>query len=511
MKAQLQQLFEQLAGASAGVKMVLATGVLAALGWVAFSGYQAKNPSFRQLYSQLPPNESAAVQSALAGAGIRYEASQPPSPYVIHVEESRYYEAQNAVALSGALASTPSGIQVGGSGDVFLSAGERNQTMRKRDWQEMENQLEALDFIVSAHVATSSPKTLLGRKPPPPTVAVMLQVSGGLEPSHAQADMVAKLVRHRFDVPASNVVISDQHGRSVYDGTRAGEDGADGMGLFEHKARYDERLTEVTNAVIDRAFGEDLAYIVVNSEWELVETETVTQRYDPKGTVVSQTTHNTETPQSGSSAGAAGTSSNLASNFGSSGGAGAPAASEPPVATSTEETKTSLVGQETQLTRRRTPKLSRMSVSLWLDQSLEQHRGDLEANVKTSVGFDESRGDIFSSLMSPVASVPRDAEGNIVTVELPEPVKEPSAMMALLLEHGIEALAAIAFLLVLFKTLKGSGAESSTVTATDQADQDLAGIELLAKSQIEELVRTDPERVSTILSHWASEESAAHS
>jgi flagellar M-ring protein FliF len=505
MKAQLQQLFEQLSQANAGVKMVLAAGALAALGWMGFSGYQAKNPAFRQLYSQLAPNDSAAVQSALAGAGIRYEASQPPGPYVIHVEESKFYEAQNAVALSGALTTAESGIQVGGSSDVFLSAGERNQTMRKRDWQEMEKQLEALDFVVRANVTTSSPKTLLGRKPQPPTVAVMLQVLGSLEPSRLQSDMVAKLVRHRFDVPASNVVISDQQGRSVYDGTRSGEDGADGMGLFEHKTRYDESLVERTNAVIDRAFGDGLAYIVVNSEWELVETETVTQRYDPKGTIVSQKTSNTETPQGGSGPGAGGDSS-----FGSSGAPQNPAG-EVPVATSTEETKTSLVGQETQLTRRRTPKLSRLSVSLWLDESLEPHRADLENNVKSAVGYDEARGDLFSSLMSPVASVPRDAEGNIVPTELPPPAEEPSAMMELLLEHGIEALAAVAFLLVLFKTLKGSAAQSAAASAASQADQDLAGIELLAKSQIEELVRTDPERVSTILSHWASEESAVRS
>lgn len=502
MKAQLQKLYELLSEANAGVKMVLAAGALAAVAWIAFSGYQAKNPSFRQLYSQLGPNESAAVQNALAGAGIRYEASQPPGPFVIHVEEDKYYEAQNAVALSGALSTTPSGIQIGDSSSVFQSAHERQQTMRKREWQEMENQLCALEFIVNANVTTSTPKTLLGRKPPPPTVAVMLQVSGGLEPTYAQADMVAKLVRHRFGVPASNVVISDQHGRSLFDGTRSGEDAPDSEGLFDHKNRFDETLTERTNEVLDRVFGDGLAYVVLNSEWEWEETETVTQTYDPKGTIVQQTTSNTETPQPSNSPAA-----NADGTPAPSGGSGSA-----PVATTNEETKTSLVGQETQLTRRRTPKLNRLSVSLWLDESLQDHKASLEENVKTSVGFDEARGDLFSSLMSPIASIPRDAEGNVAPIELPEPVEEPNAMMEMLLEHGIEALAAVAFLFILFKTLKGAQKEEATAAATSeaqaQADADLAGIELLARSQIEELVRTDPERVSTILSNWAKEEPA---
>jgi flagellar M-ring protein FliF len=516
MKAQLQKLVELFAQAGAGAKIVLAAGALALVAVLAYAGYRAGNPSFKQLYSELGAAEAAAVQNALAGAGIRYEVSgQPPGPFVLYVDEGRFYEAQNAVALAGALAAAPEGIRVGsgGASDVFMSADERRQSMRKRDWQEMEKQLEVLNFVRKASVSTSSPSTVLGRVPPPPTVAVMLQLVGGTELSRAQADTIAKLVRHRFNVPAANVVISDQTGRTLFDGTREDGDGPGDDGLFEHKQRYDENVAERTNAALDRVFGDGKAYVVVNTEWRWEELETVTERYDPKGVVVSETKSQSETPQGSSPpvGGLAGVTSNLAAGDGTTSSTPtAPDGGEVPVATSSEETRSSLVGKETELRRSRTPKLERLYVSLFLDASLDGDRAALEGNVKASVGFDESRGDQFSSLVTPIASLPRGPDGKPLPPEAPAPVQAPSPVVELLLTHGVEVLAALAFLLVLFKVLKGSKVAPKTAERTD-AEEGIQALERLARSQIEELVRTEPERVSSILSRWASEESTVRS
>jgi flagellar M-ring protein FliF len=311
----------------------------------------------------------------------------------------------------------------------------------------MERQLEVLDFVQRASVSTSVPQRSLGRKAEPQTVAVMLQLRGGTELTRAQSQTVAQLVRFRFDVPASNVMLSDQHGNSLYGGGDDGDGAPEGDDLFEHKQRYDEDLARRTNGVLEKMFGEGKAYVLVNTDWSWQDTETVTERYDPKGVVVSESKTRTETPQVGAPAvgGPAGTASNLATNFGSSDASGAAAPTvEAPVATTSEESKQSLVGRETQLARSRTPRLERMAVSLFIDETVVAESDALKGSVQASVGFDETRGDVFSAMVTPFASL-RDAEGNILEPEVPAPIEEPNALLEILLGRGVEILAALAF------------------------------------------------------------------
>src|SRR5262245_57258342 len=110
MKDVLRKLWSDIAKAPAGTKLTALGGVaiLAAVLWIA--GTWASRPSFVLLASDLDAPQSAAVQSALAGANVRFQVSQPPGPFVVHVDESQIYAAQNAVALAGALARAPEGI-----------------------------------------------------------------------------------------------------------------------------------------------------------------------------------------------------------------------------------------------------------------------------------------------------------------------------------------------------------------------------------------------------------------
>jgi hypothetical protein len=68
-------------------------------------------------------------------------------------------------------------------------------------------------------------------------------------------------------------------------------------------------------------------------------------------------------------------------------------------------------------------------------------------------------------------------------------------------------------LVLLFKTLKSGGKSSSKLAAMSNARakpptgvSDEQFLEMLARTQIEELLKKDPERVSSILSRWATEE-----
>jgi flagellar M-ring protein FliF len=509
---------QQIAGASTTSKIVVVAALLVLVAVFAVMSNLASRPSFVLLYSGLDAQHAATVQSALATANVRYQVSQPPAPFVIHIDESQFYAGQNAVALSGALDRAPEGIQTNGSGaaQVFLSAGERAQNVLKREWQELEKQLEELDFVQRARVSTSTPDPSPLRKSAPMTVAVTLTLKGA-ELTRAQGATVAKLVRYRFNVPADSVVVSDQSGRSLFDGSSMSDSAQTATDLLDHRRRHDDDLASKTNQVLDRVFGPGIAYVVVNSDWTYEQLESVKETLDPKNkVVVSETANKTTTPQ-GSSSGAggiAGSASNLASEFGATNAAvpsgGAKSATEDSAQTS-ESQKSTIVGKETSLKTSTAPKLAKMSVSLFLDESQKERLKDLEASVKTSVGFDDKRGDSFSSMVSPFASVKRDDAGKIVVPEPPKETSAPSRMTEMLVERSVEIAAALVFLFVLMKALKGARAGSvAAAGATPEGIMpDEHTLELMAKSEIEELVKTDPERVSSILSRWAAEREPA--
>ena len=107
-----------------------------------------------------------------------------------------------------------------------------------------------------------------------------------------------------------------------------------------------------------------------------------------------------------------------------------------------------------------------------------------------------------------LASVPRDANGNLLPETPAVPLEAPNALLTMLLEHGVEILAAAAFLLILFHSLRRGTrpivlAPAVAENESSEAPDEEVDLDLLARKRIEELLREEPERVGALLSHWA--------
>ncbi len=516
MKVNLTTFFEQARNTSPATRGVLALASFVLMASVGVVSYQANKSEFTLLYSELDESRAAAIQGALASGGLHYRVSAPPAPYSIHVDERSYYEAQNAVAVAGALNSSPKGINPtsAGAGAVFMSASERAQDVMKREWQEAEKQLEVFDWVARATVTTSIPDNnpLRARKPVTVAVALKLTGSGGLRAG--QIDTVTDIVCFRFGVPQENVVLSDQYGNNL----RNNVDDSQLAGVVQHQDRYDALLAAKANDVLSRILGEDRAYVVVNSDWTHEQTSSVEESLDDEHkVVVNEETFSTKTPQGsaglGQAGGPAGVSANINNEYGTN-NAATPAPAAPPgnpqtsdVATTDERRKTTVVGRTTASKINLAPRLSRLTVTLFLEDSVSEHASELESSVKSCVGFDEGRGDVFSSTTLPFAAVDRDENGTPLVAPVEIPAEPTNPMFEMALERGVEIVAALAFIFVLLRSLK-SGSKSAAVAAPahqldEQEDMDR---ELLARAQVEDLLRTDPQRVSDVLSRWAAEE-----
>lgn len=507
MNELLEKLLASLKGTSAGARLitVLVGGALVAV--AALAAMVTNRPHHELAFSGLTDHELAEVCKALSAAGIAFEQSQPPGPFTVYVDREQRSQAYMAAYGAGALDKPLEGIlSDAGMASVFNSAEERAQSVRKREWQEMERMLEELDFVAGASVRTSavSPSTLFNGQAPSPTASVTLNVVGGAELTSAQAATVANLVSRGLGVKRAELVISDQAGRSLYDGDSDTGEGREIKNLLAHQAEYDRRAAREANEVLRAILGENKARVTISSEWDFAQTTSSSETAE-KGGVVQETKTSSEKPLGSSGSTTAGLSSNTLDPD----SPGAPTAgtsnAAPLIEKTSEEKKSYAPSTKREQRVRIVPELKRLSVALFVDQGV-QDPTRLEEAVKTAVGFSEDRADAFSSVVLPFAVAPAvetPAEGTE-----PAPPSAPNPLLETLLQRGVEIVSAVVFLVLLLKTLKGSKKEkaAAAAAASEAAAGPLVDPELLARAQIDELLRSDPSKVGEILARWAREE-----
>ena len=506
MKDLLLSILGQLKNANGPTRAVIGAGVALLLVVAGVVSFRAQNPSFVLLYSGLDDSQLTAVQAAIANGDIRFKTSAPPAPYSVWVEESRQYEALSQVAMESALQADPRGISgTSGMESVWRSADEREQVILKKRWQEVELQLESFPWIGRAKVTSSTPPRgiLAYSEHEPLTVSAVLQLVGTSELPRGRSDTVVQIISFAFGVPPENVIVSDQNGQRLFDPSRSSP--ADD--LLAHQEEFDRTRTGRVQAALDRAYGPGMTIASVHGEWSYEEVETVEQSVDPTSKApVSEFISETETPSgtsvTGGPVGVAADAEEASSSV-----------TAESLATTSESSKEYEISRNTNLRRKTAPVLERLSVSVVVDRSLESELTQVEEATKGFAGFDQER-DTFSSMVATFPGFERDDEGLPVPAEA-VPAEEPmSPTVTLLLERAVEIVAALAFLLILFRSLKrGSPAPpepSQEVAASpsgDSAAEEYIDLDMLARAHVQELLESDPERVSTLLSRWALSDS----
>ena len=504
MKDLVQKLTHSFRSSTPGARVGMVVSTLAMLGLIGFTTFTATRPNFVPLVSGLNETQRASCTNALAQGGVSYRVSPLPGPFTLEVDERDKYSAQGLIDAAGALTPPARGILTDKSaGSVFMGMRERDQVTRKREWEDCEQQLRALEFVRDASVGASAEGGAFSRTDDR-TVAVTLSLAHGYILSRGQAQTVAALVSRRFGIPTAQVVIADQDGRLLYGGGLDQE----GFGMtdaYDIKRRYDADMESKVNGMLAQVFGDGTAYAMIDSTWTYDATESLTETYDPENKVTSTDYSRTERSmnEGGTVGGPAGTTSNIETNS-SAAGAGSNLNND----TIDEKRTSTQVGSTLLYTQKRTPELQHLSISLVVDETLSEELSDITKSVQAAVGFSEQRGDTMNSISTLFAGLERGEDGAPIAA-VTEEVK-PSAWKNWAMNHGLELLAAATFLFVLLRSLRGSKRALEQAIRGDEAssleDQDP---ELVARVTVEELVQSDPDQVSAILSRWAQDQPQA--
>jgi flagellar M-ring protein FliF len=490
-------------------KIVLAASGLAIL-FVAFMLFRvASAPSYTTLQAGIDPAKTGKITAALDQAGVSYKLeSNGTAVAVVSGQESKA-----RVALAG------QGLAAGGSQPGFelldkqkLGASTFQQQVAYQ--RALEGQISQtigqIDGISGAQVQLTLPKDdLFADEKQPATAAVLLTAdSATLDPAAVRgiASLVASSVQ---DLKPSNVTITDASGSMLWPQGDGTDSAAGAASKPAAEARYSSAMQATLGALIARTVGSDKAQVQVHADLNVDKATEEQLQYAKKGTPL-QSNVETETLKGtgGSGSNKTGANANIpqyAQNAASGGGN----------SDYKRKTDKTTYGVDKKVVKRTIAPgaVNKLDVALLVDKSVPAAQATALKNaVAAAAGINPKRGDTITQ--STIAfTKPKAAPG-------PAGLPVPPAFLAPLKYAGI-GLASILFLFFVTRALRKREQEAipmPTWLSEIEGPRPLAELERSTSptptaiaaeaggSQVDSLVREQPERVAQQLRAWISED-----
>ncbi len=459
MNAFLQQL-AQLGAARLIVMFGIAAGVAAALMMVAL---RIGDGDKALLFSGLDLADVADVASRLDQANIGYELGAGGA--TIFVDADQVLGARMLLAADGLPGSGSVGYEIFDSQDALGSTQFVQNINRLRALEgELARTIAHLDGVGAARVHLAIPeRRLFDRDASEPTASVFLDLRGdGFSARNARAvrNLVASAVP---GLKGARVTILDGEGRLLHDG--GGDDPEDAMALAmeDRRVAYEERLKARILDLVESVVGRGNARVQATAEMDFNRVTETEELYDPAGQVVrstrleeassderdadpaGETTADENVPALADDAGAAGPTSQAASN-------------------TTVEVINYEISKRTRNQIREVGAVTRLSVAVAVNtlDAPDEAEGDVVATprsaeelaqiaalVRSAIGFDETRGDTVEVVSVAFADRAQAPAGTLS----PAPMAFTSRDIVNALELAVLAVVAVMLILLVARPL----------------------------------------------------------
>jgi flagellar M-ring protein FliF len=490
-------------------KIVLAASGLAIL-FVAFMLFRvASAPSYTTLQAGVDPAKTGKITAALDEAGVSYKLENNGTAIAVVSGQ----ESKARVALAG------QGLAAGGSQPGFElldkqklgSSTFQQQVAYQRALEgQISQTIGQIDGISGAQVQLTLPKDdLFADEKQPATAAVLLTAdSATLDPGAVRgiASLVASSVQ---DLKPSNVTITDASGSMLWPQGDGTDSAAGAASKPAAEARYASGMQATLGALIARTVGTDKAQVQVHADLDVDKATEEQLTYAKKGTPL-QSNVETETLKGsgGSGSGKTGANANIPSYAQN-------AASGSGNSDYKRKTDKTTYGVDKKVMKRQIAPgaVNKLDVALLVDKTVPKDQAAaLKSAVAAAAGIDPKRGDTITQSVVSFAK-PKAAPG-------PAGLPVPAGFMAPLKYAGI-GLASILFLFFVTRALRKREQEAipmPTWLSEIEGPRPLAELERSTSptpaaiaaessgSQVDSLVRDQPERVAQQLRAWISED-----
>ncbi len=398
-----------------GPQKLIAMGVVAIglMGFFAFIIMRVTAPAMTTLFSEMTLQDSTAVAKELDQRGIKYELRNDGGTVLVPKDQSLRLRME----LAG------KGLPQGGG--VGYEIFDKTDSLSATSFVQNVNQLRALegelartirsiDRVQNARVHLALPdKQLFQREKKEARASIVLKVRGELDAGQVRAirHLVASAVE---GLKADRISIVDEAGRLLADG--AGDSTDVAGALAEKQQSYERRVRQQVEDIVASVVGRGRARVQVAAEMDFNRIQQTQESFDPESRVVRSTQTRNENNQSNEAKDGQVTVGNeLPGAQGQGGGNGTRDASQ-----KNEETVNYEISKTTRTEMIEGGRLKRISVAVLVDGSYaraangqpdyqpraQEDLDRITALVRSSIGYDQRRGDLIEVINLRFAEAP---------------------------------------------------------------------------------------------------------
>lgn len=387
-----------------GVRRLLVLGGVAVVvvAFLSFAMNRMMQPTYALLYGDLDLTDSGRIVEKLEGMSVPYQLSADGTR--ILVPQDQVARLRMAMAEEGVPAGGSMGYEIFDRSDsIGTTSFVQNINHLRALEGEIARSIASIDRIAAARVHLVLPqRQLFARETEAPSASIVLKLkAGNLDGGQVRAiqQLTAAAVP---GLKADRVSIVDDRGNLLAAGDGNLRETGPAEAVATKTREYETRMRRSLEQLVGSSVGFDKVRAEVSAELDFDRITTQTQTFDPDGQVVRST--QTVTDRSNNTEGGSGAvtvQGNLPGNQ-NQGGNGAQSSSD-----RSEETVNYEISRTEQTVVQEGGRVKRMSVAILVDGSYDiaadgtrtyqprsqQELDQLEALVKSAMGFDAQRGD----------------------------------------------------------------------------------------------------------------------
>jgi len=385
----------------------MAAVTAALVGVFAFIILRVTAPQMSPVFTDLTPEDSAAIVKDLERQGISYELKNDGA--IVMVPRDKMTRIRMKLAEGGLPKGGGVGYEIFDKSDTLGATSFVQNINHLRALEgELARTIKAIDRVQAARVHLVLPeRPLFSRDKVEPSASIVLRVRGALEANQVRSirHLVASAVN---GLKPQRVSIVDESGNLLADG--AGTSVADGVGgsAEERQSGYEKRLKDHVESIVSSVVGPGRARVQLSAEFDFNRITETLDKFDPEGRVLRSSQTREETAATDNKDGQVTVGNELPGAA-----LNQNANSNPQNATSRDQSKKSeeIVNYEISRTTKTEVteggRIKRVSAAVLVDGSYgKNEKGEtvyqprtkeeldrIGALVRSAIGFDQKRGD----------------------------------------------------------------------------------------------------------------------
>jgi flagellar M-ring protein FliF len=373
---------------------------IALVGFFGFLILRVTAPQMTPLFTDLTLEDSTAIVKELERQGIAFELRNDGE--IVLAPKDRVPRLRMSLAEAGLPKGGGVGYEIFDKSDALGATSFVQNINHLRALEgELSRTIRSLDRVMAARVHLVLPeRPLFSREAPEASASIVLKVRGKLEPQQVNAirHLTASAVT---GLKPERVSIVDETGRLLADGARGAENGGDSSD--DRQIAYQQRLRQQVEEIVSSVVGPGHARVQLTADFDYNRVTQTSEKFDPEGRVLRSSQTREESAATADNKQGQVTVANAIP--------GAP----PPDAAAvsrdqshkTEEIVNYEISRSTKTEVTEGGRLNRVSVAVLVDGNYTRNdKGEpvyqprdkdeidhIAALVRSSIGFDQKRGD----------------------------------------------------------------------------------------------------------------------